>query len=135
MIFFFTASLGLQAVNYETFSKTSYVPVQPYFGQATFSDAGFRAQFKNVRRFQRIANKYYALPLQQRRQLAALCDPQYRYPPELRSSFKKPGLSLFTKLAKTPEELIKLTKNAAQVKIIQKEIDDLYQTLTNLWTK
>jgi hypothetical protein len=139
LYFFFTAGLGLRGIDYASLSCDSSIPIQPWFGSATYPDTQFRALFRDVRRYHRIAKKYQSMPLSTRRQLAAMCDPQYRYPPELIAVFGKKdkqgnvtngraGLALFCK-ADTLSQLIKI----CQKKEVKDEVERLYLSLKEQW--
>ena len=141
LYFFFTTGLGLQGIDYSTFSSTNAsVPVEPWFGTATYSDANLRAQFRNVRRYRRISKRYFSLSPSIRDQLVALCDPQYRYPPELLSVFGKKnrqgnlengktGLAFYTKYGDDLSKLIKI----CQSKEFKQEVEFIYKSLKEEW--
>ena len=137
--FFNVASLGLKGINYASFmtQSTHGVAIRPYMGDVTFDESFSDKLFRDVSRYNKIATKYHKLTSLQRRQIDAWFNHEYLkfYPNEIRIAFgiKLCGLSLFTKLAKTPEDLIHLTKNKTCVKLIEEEIQVIKLNLEQAW--
>lgn len=127
------AMLGLSS-NWSatTSSSGGILPVRKYLGYVTYDEAITDKDFKDIRKYNRIARKYYALPKQSQRMLAALFDQTYQYPPQVVAMYNEyTGLSLFSNQVKTIDDLIKIftTKNKILEKSIKSEIKTIYRKL------
>lgn len=137
--YFNIATLGLKSGFFDSLNidRTRTIPIHPYFGvMATYDEPVFNQ--REVIKYRKVHQKFHALNTQQRRQLSALFDAQYRYPPEILAMFgKKSGLSLFSSQVKTLQELIQVftKRDKTKQKAIQAEVDKMYQELKEAWSK
>jgi hypothetical protein len=139
MDFFFNIFSCIQGINYQGYRKEGDVDLRPFMGSVTFNDSYTDKQFKDIKKYNRIAKKYHNLTRQQQRQCAALFDSQYqgKFPPELYLAFHKKvaPLALFSTQISTVKDLIRVHTNKNKVlrSDIQVEITKMFKQLEEAW--
>lgn len=134
MEFYFNNNIGMKSNLFSTLLGSSHISFHQFQGQATFNENYSDNDFKQIRKYGKIANKYHQLSILHRRMLDALFNFEYVFPGEIRLAWgKRSGLALFTSQTNDIKELIKFSKNKLRVSQIQEEIDLMYQLLEDQW--
>ena len=136
MLFYFNNNLFMRSNMFSTLQGSAYVKTRPYMGESTFDEPITDGELKLIRKYNKISNKYHKMEAINKRQLAALFDQQYRYPPAITSAFNdkhkiRAGLSLF--YANNMEELLKLCQSRQKANDLLIKLDKRYIELESQW--
>ncbi len=122
---------------FDALSGSSYVRTRPYMGtESTFDEPYNDNDFRQVKKYNKIAKKLSLFDQETKRKLSALFDLSYRYPMILTASFdstakRRTGLALFQ--VRDIKDLIELCSSKQKVKELSNKLDIEYINIENRW--